>query len=203
MTKKLIRFLFAALVVAPAMSSAGVVQVSGPAGMSQGTYTTEDFEDGAFAPGAAYSASSGIRRLGGSGIQHAGNFGLTTNSFPDPITISFAAPTSSVGLWFGNDDLCCSRGFTAFMDVFDANGWLATLSVVANMNDVNDQFLGFISDELVTSVTVRYGSGSDVGLFHGIDDVMFNAAQVPEPGSLALGGLALLGFAASRKSRKK
>jgi hypothetical protein len=67
-------------------------------------------------------------------------------------------------------------GFVASLDVFDAGGLIGTISLTANMNDFADQFLGFNSDELVTSVTLRYGSGSDVGLFHYIDDVYFNVA---------------------------
>ena len=197
-------FLLAMLFAVSMASNAAIVQVADPGDMTQGPYTTEDFEDAAFTPGATYNAASGVRLLGGSGIEHTGRSGLSTNTFPNPITISFAMPTSSVGLWFGNDDVCCSSGFTAFLDIFGTTGLIGTISEVANMNDINDQFLGFISDESVTSVNLRYGSGSDVGLFHGIDDVMFNAAAaVPEPGTLALLGLAFAGLAAARRGRQK
>jgi hypothetical protein len=69
------------------------------------------------------------------------------------------------------------------------------------MNDFVDQYLGFNSDERVTSVLIRYGSGSDVDLSHYIDDVSFNVAPpeinaVDEPIILWLMafGLSLLGF---------
>jgi hypothetical protein len=59
------------------------------------------------------------------------------------------------------------------------------------MNDAVDQFLGFTSDELITSVTLRYGSGSDVDLFPVIDDLRFNAGPhtIGVPGPIAGAGL--------------
>ena len=196
----------AVFMFAPISANATIIQVASPASMTQGPYTFEDFEDNIFAPGITFSASSGIQRVSGSGVEHTGSFGLTTNDFPDPINLvlDFGSPTSSVGLWFGNDDTCCSSGFTAFLDIFDVGGLIDTISVVANMNDVNDQFIGFVSDDLVTGVTLRYGSGSDVSLFHAIDDVQFNvAAPVPEPSTAILYavGLTTVGWRVRRGRR--
>ena len=204
MSKKLVglAIVTGALVIGAATSaSTAVTQVFSPAGMTQGPYLVENFEDAIFVPGATFTASSGIRRFSGDGVEHTGAWGLTTNSFPDPITISFGVTASSMGLWFGNDDTCCSSGFTANLDIFAVSGLLGTISIVANMNDRNDQFLGFISNELVTSVTHRYGTGANVSLFHAIDDVMFNTSQVPEPGTLAILGFGLVGLGYARRRK--
>ncbi|MEM7044857.1 MAG: hypothetical protein AAF543_18770, partial [Pseudomonadota bacterium] len=133
------------------------------AGLTQGPYTVEDFEDDVFVAGATFDSTSGTVR-GTSAtfsgfVTSSGTFGLTTEIFPDPISITFASPTSSVGLFFGNDDTCCASVFDANLDIFDAGGLIGTVSVTANMNDFADQFIGFVSDELVTSVVIRYGSG--------------------------------------------
>ncbi len=183
------------LISAMPANATTITQVASPDDMNQGLYTFEDFEDDTFVSGITFSALSGVQRMSGS-FPHTGSFGLTTNSFPDPISLvlDLGSPASSVGLWFGNDDLCCSTGFTAFLDIFDSSGLIGTISVVANMNDINDQFLGFVSDELVTGLSLRYGSGSDVGLFHGIDDVQFNV--IPEPSTALLLAGGLLGLAA-------
>ena len=42
------------------------------------------------------------------------------------------------------------------MDIHDTNGYLTSIGIEANMNDLNDQFLGFISDELVTQISIQY-----------------------------------------------
>jgi hypothetical protein len=196
------------------LASAAIVQVDF-ASMNQGPYTIEDFE-GAFDPGATYTAASGVRTLGGSGINRGPGSGLTTNEFPEEIFIDFAAPTSSAGFWFGNDDPaaeCCDSGrftFTALMDIFDSSGYLTSIGVEANMNDLNDQFIGFISDEMITSISIQYlifdPQEELVGLFHGIDDVMWNEATVippvPIPAAVWLFGTALIGLVGFAKRRK-
>jgi PEP-CTERM motif-containing protein len=169
-----------------------------------GAANVEDFEDAGFDPFYTFSASSGTRRLtsasASSGVTSSGTWGLTTNSFPDPISIAFANPVFGAGMFFGNDDRCCTAGFTAFLDIFDAgNVLLGTVGVVANMNDFVDQFIGFTSDTAASSMTIRYGTGSNVGLFHYIDDVQVNA--VPEPATLLLLGSGVA--AAIRQRRRK
>ncbi len=168
-----------AMVVATAANS-DIVQVFDPGDLIGGPFTVEDFEDDIFEPGATYSASSGIQRVpadvASDGVTPSGLWGLSTNSFPNPITVTFDEPASSVGMWFGNDDTCCTPGFFANLDIFGPGGFIGTISVEANMNDWADQFIGFNSNEMVTSVTIRYGTGADVGLFHYIDDVYFASA---------------------------
>lgn len=205
---KMIKALGIGLVMAfaSAASHATITQIFSPAGVGPGPVTLENFEDASFMPGATYSSTSGtVLALASSfagGVTPSGVSGLSTTSFPDPITITFASPASSVGMFFGNDDTCCSAGYTAFLDIFDSSGLIGTISVVANMNDFADQFLGFTSDQAVTSVKIRYGTGSDVGLFHYIDDVQFNAAAVvSEPAGLALVGSALLIAGLSRRRK--
>lgn len=201
--KKLIAILF--MTVISASAHATIVQAFAPADLGPGPFTLENFEDGVFESGAVYSSSSGVRILSAASasgsVTPSGVNGLSTNSFPDPIKLTFSSATSSVGLFFGNDDTCCAASFTAFLDIFDLSGLIGTIGVTANMNDFADQFLGFTSDEMVTSVVVRYGSGSDVGLFHYIDDVRFNLApnQVPEPTTLSILALGLAGLGFARR----
>ena len=186
-------------------ADAAIVQVFSDAQLTQGPYVLETFDDLALEPGVTASASSGLL-LVGLGLAPSfpsGTTGLSTLDFPDPITFTFATPASSVGMFFGNDDTCCASGFDANLDIFGTGGLIGTISVTANMNDSVDQFIGFISNEMVTAVTLRYGSGSDVGLYTVIDDLRFNnaAAVVPVPASLPLLASAL-GVVAVWRRRK-
>ena len=178
-----------------------------------GPLTVHDFESGPSGLGANYSFASGspLTRAAcatAGCVTPSGLNGLSSTLFPDILTITFINPVGSIGMFFGNDDTCCSRGFSAFLDVFDGAGLLGTVSVAANMNDAADQYLGLNSTTGITYAQVRYGSGSDVGLFTYLDDVAFGAATttVPEPGTVglvAMGLLAVVGVAKRRKHSTK
>jgi PEP-CTERM motif-containing protein len=167
-----------------------IVQVHRPAQLI-GPLVIETFEHPAFTPGVRFEASEGVSRVSAeaasSGVTPSGRFGLIPNTFPAPIDLFFSSPVSSVGMFFGNDDRCCSSGFTAFLDAFAGETLLGTVGVQANMNDFADQFIGFNSAAPVSRARIRFGA-NDVGLFTFIDDVHFNrnAGAVPEPGTLIL-----------------
>lgn len=152
----------------------------------------ETFDDGSIDPFFSITSNSGTQIVSGSG--YAGNtpsppLGLSTTSFPDTIKIAFANPVLAAGLYFGNDDHCCSSGFAASLDIFGLGGaFLGTVSVVANMNDFADQFLGFMSDTPVYTMAMRYGNGSNVALYPYIDNLQVGdtAPAVPEPATLLL-----------------
>ncbi|MBL8221588.1 MAG: PEP-CTERM sorting domain-containing protein [Bryobacterales bacterium] len=196
----LIKTLLSAAILA-ASSFGAVVQALAPGDLAPGPFTIHDFETTAGGPGATYSSPSGVRQFAGVSIgpAHSGNFTLSTNVSGQSITIAFDNPVTAFGLWFGNDDTCCSSGFTASLDAFDSNGLLGTVSLIANMNDAHDQFLGFNSSDPVTSVTLSYSSGANA-LYRSIDDVMFNTGDaVPEPSTLLLAASSLAALIALRR----
>jgi hypothetical protein len=192
-------------------AQAAIVQVGSVAGLTQGPYSLEDFEDLTYVPGVTFSAPSGPVSADAfsfaNSVTPSGAFGLSTVIASEPITITFAAPASSVGLYFGNDDSCCSGGFSAALDIYGMSGLIGTLFVVANMNDDADQFIGFTSDEQVTSVTLRYGAPPYEDLFVYIDDLRFNVADpgtaVPEPMTMTLFGAGLFGLAGAWRLRRR
>src|SRR4029453_8686742 len=89
-----------------------VTQVLSPAQLN-GPLTLENFEDDTFVSGVAFSASTGITRYtsgqASAGVTTSGIWGLSTNTSPDPIsmTFDFGQPPKQVGMFFGNDDTVC------------------------------------------------------------------------------------------------
>ena len=199
----------AALLAAPA--AAAVTPVFAPESLNGPARVVEDFEDTAFDVGISFSGGTRVQADGTSLPTPSGSFGYAFATkdggvaigAPLTLEILFAAPVRSAGLFFGNDDPCCTAALTVTLDVFTDMGLAGSVDLAANMNDAADQFVGFNSSEAnITRLALTYGLGrQNLSIY--VDDVQFGApaALVPAPAALALLGLGLLGLSMVRRLR--
>ena len=137
-------------------------------------------------------------------VTTSGAQGLASDTFPQTLTANLSSFYNAVGLNFGNDDTCCSSGFSAILTVWSGATNLGSVTVAANMNDFVDQFIGLSSVTAFDRVDISYGSNAELYTF--IDDFRLGTAAtgaVPEPSTWAM---MLLGFGAigySMRRRRK
>lgn len=187
-------------------SNAAFVQLTSSAQLT-GSITTLNFDTSVVnGPGMSFEPGSSIVGTSFS-TMHSGVQGLAEAS---PFTAgpdneaTFTAAVYQVGMYFGNDDTCCTAGFTATLSAFDAlNNLIGQVGVVANMNDAADQFIGIHTDIQIARTSLSYGVAS-AALWGVVDDFSYGGTQlqaVPEPLSIALVGAGLLGLVSVRRRR--
>jgi hypothetical protein len=133
-----------------------------------------------------------------SGSQHLdADFGTT-------LTIDFASTPISAFGFYGTD--ISDSGGDLVVDIIDTLNTLTSFTVVLDgQTSGNVMFWGFVdASTAYKTVVIRNTSSSDR---FGFDDMVIGDQQqvsvnVPEPGTLAVLGLGLLGFAAARRRRR-
>jgi len=193
---QLLAFAFAAFLSSPTM--AGLIDFEGDSlgGVSNGFTSTSDsgvhFTD-TIASGLQIHTHQAL------GSQNLLVFGDDASR----LQIDFDFTIDSLSLFFGNDDACCSNsGDLAWLEIFNGGSSVGITSVLMNRNDLTDQSIN-ISAASFDSALFWYGdvSGTAINLIEAVDNISFNAVDVPEPISLALFGLGLAGIGFSRKKK--
>lgn len=190
-------FAAVAMALGSAAAQATITQLAGPGAMT--TTFVNDFETAVNVGPVTFNSGTHLRTAcsASSCVTTSGLNGLQSQTAPDTITATLSGDYKTVGMYFGNDDTCCSNGFSALLQVYNGATLLGGVSVVANMNDYVDQFIGLSSTTAFDKVTISYGGAS---LFGFIDDFRIGPSVVPEPASWAMliAGFGLTGAAMRR-----
>ncbi|MEZ5524819.1 MAG: PEP-CTERM sorting domain-containing protein [Pseudomonadales bacterium] len=149
-------------------------------------FSEEDFNDGS-ADGFSFS------RTGGG---HTG-FGISSDRFNDRLrnntttTFTFDVPIYAFG---ANFDL--SPGGAGLGLIIVAGTETLAVEIPSTFSG---EFFGFVTDTLITSVTLRSGTQSGGAETYNLDNLVY---RTPEPGILALMGLGLAAFGLTRRRQR-
>jgi hypothetical protein len=168
------------------------------AGPRAGAFSSVD------APGVTFSDSQGgnlsVQNFGG-GQSNGQGLGTTSNS-SSAIVIHFPGFPHGLTIGFGHDNpASTSVGDIALLQLFNGANQVGQVSTALNRNDVLDQTVSY-SGAGFDNATFLYAdsAGTAIDSAEVVDDIAITE-EIPEPATLALFGIGLMGLGALRRRR--
>lgn len=172
---------------------------AGPFGTQPNGFSATGF------PGVTFSDTLGADlQVGFSGFQECGLTNCLAVFADDTsgLRIDFAAPANYLSLDFGNDNPgFVFTGDLGLLTVFLAGTQVGQASTLLNIDDIMNQSVS-ISGVTFDSATFFYTDPSynPRNLIEAVDNITYdNVAQVPEPASIALTAIGLMGLGFARR----
>lgn len=123
---------------------------------------------------------------------------LSTNNAKDTITFNnFSAGTYAAGAYFFGSDIAgdfLQKGLVV-VKATDADGTVTNFKLKAPTST----YFGFVSDNQLSSLTVRVVSAQNNPVWPTVNDLTLAAVPEPETYALLLSGLGIVGFLARRR----
>lgn len=163
-----------------------------------------------FLPNGGQSVDSNLVRFSASGggaliisqnfgSEFIGTRGLAVSGSPFVhLIMDFTVPVNSLSLWFGNDDpFITVPGDTAILRVFFDGSLVGETILLMNRDDFMNQQISFSG---VAFNSASFHFSQEFFLTETVDNIEFT--PVPEPASVALLGIGIVGIVAKIRRRK-
>lgn len=198
MTKKLLKIAVAILIASPVVANASFISNEATFVADNAGLTLLDFEGVCSSGYCAVPTYAGVTIAGPAPVIADGpTYGapsdwLADNTWNGSLDLSFAPTINAVGFKISAG----WNGGTAVVNLYDGANLIDTQTITTSAISTFDTFAGFTGLGNISNLHLSVSSGDQ---FVNIDDLRFGTTAVPEPASLALLGIGLIGIGAMRK----
>jgi len=117
------------------------------------------------------------------------------------LQIDFASVINTLSMDFGNDDAVFHGGpVWALLQMYLNNVFVADVLMASNNDDIMNQTISYMGAGFDRAVFAYTDANKNrINLIEVVDNIAYGTTRIPEPGTLALVGLALAGLGWARR----
>ena len=134
-------------------------------------------------------------------VAAANNCLVVSGDDTSALQIDFASVINTLSMDFGNDDALFNGGpVWALLQMYLNNVFVADVLMASNNDDFMNQTISYMGAGFDRAVFAYTDANKNrINLIEAVDNIAYGTTRIPEPGTLALVGLALAGLGWARR----